>query len=142
MDRARDLGARNELRLRANSRVVSHSWLDMGFIRPGASLRAPRNPACIMWRLVRAVETQCSDLRECMGRIKTRRFFVLTVVSVVVLSLVACGGVGQQSGNDAQGAGSSGEGSEDFSVTTLEGERFDLSEKQGEVVALYFMAGG
>ncbi len=94
-----------------------------------------------MWRLVRAVETQCSDLRECMGRIKTTRFFVLTVVSVVILSLVARGGVGQQSGNDAQGAGSSGEGSEDFSVTTLEGERFDLSEKQGEVVALYFMAG-
>ena len=76
-----------------------------------------------------------------MGRIKTTRFFVLTVVSVVILSLVACGGVGQQSGNDAQGAGSSGEGSEDFSVTTVEGKEFDLSEKRGEVVALYFMAG-
>ncbi len=141
MDGARDLGARNELRLRSNSRVVSHSWLDMGFIRPGASPRVLWNPACIMWRLVHVVETQGSDSREPMGRIKTTRFFVLTVLSVVVLSLVACGGVGQQSGNDAQGADSSGEGSEDFSVTTLEGERFDLSEKRGEVVALYFMAG-
>ena len=75
-----------------------------------------------------------------MGRIKTTRFFVLTVVSVAILSLVACGGVGQQSGNDAQGAGSS-TGGKDFSVTTVEGERFDLSKKRGEVVALYFMAG-
>ncbi len=96
------------------------------------------------------------------------RVFVLTVLSVAVLSLAACGGGGQQSGalpegngaettaeapegagsdgrdasgTDAKQANSSGEGSEDFSVTTLEGERFDLSEKQGEVVALYFMAG-
>jgi hypothetical protein len=63
------------------------------------------------------------------------------VLSVVVLSLVACGGGGQQLGTDAQRAGSSGEGSEDFSVTTLEGEEFVLSDTRGEVVALYFMAG-
>ena len=89
------------------------------------------------------------------------RLFALTVLSVVVLSLAACGGGGQQSGvlpegdgaetpveapedasgTDAKQASSSGEGSEDFSVTTLEGERFDLSGGQGEVVTLYFMAG-
>ncbi len=86
---------------------------------------------------------------------KMTRLFALTVLSVAVLLLAACGGGGQQSGappegnggQDASGTGtkrasSSGEGSEDFSVTTLEGERFDLSEKRGEVVALYFMAGG
>jgi cytochrome oxidase Cu insertion factor (SCO1/SenC/PrrC family) len=81
-----------------------------------------------------------------MGRMKTTKLFVLTVLSVAVLSLVACGGGGQQSaappeGNGAEQPSSNGEDSEDFSVTTLEGERFDLSESRGEVVALYFMAG-
>ncbi len=95
------------------------------------------------------------------------RLFVLTVFSVVVLSLAGCGAGGQQSGappegngaetpaeapeetnpsgEDASGAdtkqASSSVGGKDFSVTTLEGERFDLSEKRGEVVALFFMAG-
>ena len=84
---------------------------------------------------------------------KMTRLFVLTVLSVAVLSLAACGGGGQQSGappegngtetsaEAPEGASSNGEGSGDFSVTTLEGERFDLSGGQGEVVALYFMAG-
>ena len=99
---------------------------------------------------------------------KMTRLFVLAVLSVVVLSLAGCGGGGQQSGAPLEGNGaetsaeapeggdsggedapgadtkqasSSGEGSKDFSVTTLEGERFDLSEKRGEVVALFFMAG-
>ena len=96
------------------------------------------------------------------------RLFVLTVLSVAVLSLAACGGGGQQlgappegngtetsaeapegassggqdaSGTDTEQVSSNGEGSGDFSVTTLEGERFDLSGGQGEVVTLYFMAG-
>ena len=96
----------------------------------------------------------------------TTRLFVLAVLSVVVLSLAGCGG-GQQSGAPPEGNGaeapteapeeakasgegasgadteqasSSGEG-EDFSVATLGGKEFDLSEKRGEVVALYFMAG-
>ncbi len=94
------------------------------------------------------------------------RLFVLTVLSVAVLSLAACGGGGQQSGappegaetpaespegvgsggQDASGTGteqaSSGdEGSGGLSVTTLDGERFDLSGGQDGVVALYFMAG-
>jgi cytochrome oxidase Cu insertion factor (SCO1/SenC/PrrC family) len=94
-----------------------------------------------MWRLVTVVEIQGSDLRESMGQIKRTRLVVLTALSVVVLSLAACSGGGQQSGTNAERAGSSSEGSEDFSVTTLEGERFNLSKKQGEVVALYFMAG-
>jgi cytochrome oxidase Cu insertion factor (SCO1/SenC/PrrC family) len=95
------------------------------------------------------------------------RLFVLTVLSVVVLSLASCGGGGQQSGASPEGNGaetpgkapevanpsgedaadvdteqaSSNTGGKDFSVTTVEGKEFDLSEKQGEVVALYFMAG-
>jgi cytochrome oxidase Cu insertion factor (SCO1/SenC/PrrC family) len=95
------------------------------------------------------------------------RLFVLTVLSVVVLSLASCGGGGQQSGAPPEGNGAetpgeapeeanpSGEdasgadteqanssaGGKDFSVTTLKGNEFNLSEKRGEVVALYFMAG-
>ena len=95
------------------------------------------------------------------------KLFVLAVLSVVVLSLAACGGGGQQSGAPPEGNGaetpaeapeeanpsgedasaadtkqaSSSAGGKDFSVTTLEGKEFDLSEKRGEVVALYFMAG-
>jgi len=99
---------------------------------------------------------------------KMTRFFVLMVLSAAVLSLAACGGGGQRSGAQPEGNGaetpaeapegagsgggdasgadtkqasSDGEGSEDFSVTTLGGERFDLSESRGEVVALFFMAG-
>jgi cytochrome oxidase Cu insertion factor (SCO1/SenC/PrrC family) len=93
------------------------------------------------------------------------RLFVLTVLSAAVLLLAACGGGGGQSGappegdgaetpaepregvgsggRDASGTGTeqASSGGEDFSVTTLEGERFDLSGGRGEVVALYFMAG-
>ena len=96
---------------------------------------------------------------------KTTRLFMLIMLWVAVLSLAACGGGGQQSGTPPEGNGAEtsaeapeegGSGGEDasgadtkqasssgkdFSVTTLEGERFDLSEKRGEVVALYFMAG-
>ena len=96
---------------------------------------------------------------------KAIRLFMLTMLSAAILSLVACGGSGQQSGAQREGNGAetpaeapegagSGDGDasgadtkrassggEDFSVTTLEGERFDLSGDQGEVVALYFMAG-
>ncbi|MCA1731146.1 MAG: hypothetical protein LC751_17640 [Actinobacteria bacterium] len=55
----------------------------------------------------------------------------LIAVLIAALSVAACGG---------SNAGSSGEAS-DFSATTLEGDEFSLSDKRGEVVALYFMAG-
>ena len=78
------------------------------------------------------------------------RLFVLTVLSAALLSLAACGGGGQQSGGPpgsngtetpAEAPEEAGSGGEDLSVRTLGGERFDLSGDQGEVVALYFMAG-
>jgi cytochrome oxidase Cu insertion factor (SCO1/SenC/PrrC family) len=81
---------------------------------------------------------------------KMTRLFVLTVLSVALLSLAACGGGGQQSSTPPEGNSAetpaeapeeAGSGGKDFSVTTLEGEEFDLSEKRGEVVALFFMAG-
>ncbi len=60
------------------------------------------------------------------------RAIMLVMLMVVVLSLVACGG---------SGTGSIGEEAADFSVTTLEGDEFNLADKRGEVVALFFMAG-
>jgi major membrane immunogen (membrane-anchored lipoprotein) len=55
----------------------------------------------------------------------------LIAVLIAALLVAACGG---------SNAGSSGE-APDFSATTLEEDEFSLSEKRGEVVALYFMAG-
>ena len=94
---------------------------------------------------------------------------MLTALSIAILTLAACGGGagGQQSGAPPEGNGaetpaeapeeanpsgeaasaadtkqaSSSAGGKDFSVTTLEGKEFDLSEKRAEVVALFFMAG-
>lgn len=50
----------------------------------------------------------------------------LAALLAAVLSITACGGLSAQPS--------------DFGATTLEGEEFGLAEKQGEVVALYFMA--
>lgn len=130
--------------LSLNPAWISASQNLPGIPEPGLYTEAVgsggRNPR---WRLKGAV-----------GRMKMTRIFALTVLSVAVLLLAACGGGGQQSGappegnggQDASGTGtkrasSSGEGSGDFSVTTLEGKEFDLSGGRGEVVALYFMAG-
>ncbi len=60
------------------------------------------------------------------------RAIMLVMLMVVVLSIAACGGTG---------TGSVGEEAADFSVTTLEGDEFNLADKRGEVVALFFMAG-
>jgi peroxiredoxin len=46
---------------------------------------------------------------------------------------------GSNAGQASAGAG--GEQAPNFAVTTLDGEEFRLSEKRGEVVALFFMAG-
>ncbi len=56
----------------------------------------------------------------------------MVMLMVVVLPIAGCGG---------SGAGSVGEEAADFSVTTLEGDEFNLADKRGEVVALFFMAG-
>lgn len=60
-----------------------------------------------------------------------RRAITLAAMLLATLSITACGG---------SGAGSGGEEAADFSVTTLEGDEFNLADKRGEVVALYFMA--
>jgi len=55
-----------------------------------------------------------------------RKVISLVAVLIAALSVAGCGGAGQAS---------------DFSATTVEGDEFSESEKRGEVVALYFMAG-
>ncbi len=62
-----------------------------------------------------------------MSRGATLAAMLLTAV----LAVAACGG---------SGSGSGGEEAADFNTTTLEGEEYELEEKRGEVVALYFMA--
>ncbi|MBA3472918.1 MAG: hypothetical protein H0T57_06745 [Rubrobacter sp.] len=59
------------------------------------------------------------------------RTITLAAMLMAILSIAGCGG---------SGAGSSGEEAADFSVTTLDGDEFNLADKRGEVVALYFMA--
>ncbi len=82
---------------------------------------------------------------------------MLVAMLLVVLSVAACGGSGTQqssasspsgdgteeSGASAEqaSAGSTGEEAPDFGLTTLEGDEFNLAEKRGEVVALFFTAG-
>jgi hypothetical protein len=96
--------------------------------------------------------------------VKMPRSILLVVIATAVLSLAACGGGAQQASTPPEGdantsaevseeTGSVGEGSsstdtqpteqstEGFTVTTLDGEQFDLSGGQEGVVALFFMAG-
>ncbi len=58
---------------------------------------------------------------------KAIRAVLLAAVLLAMLSNTACSGPGSRAS--------------DFSATTLEGDGFNLAEKRGEVVALYFMAG-
>ena len=57
---------------------------------------------------------------------KVIKAVLLAAVSLAMLSITACSGVGTPPSN--------------FSATTLEGEEFNLAEKRSEIVALYFMA--
>ena len=59
------------------------------------------------------------------------RAILLAAMLAAILSISACGG---------SGGSSSGEAAADFSVTTIEGDEFNLADERGEVVALYFMA--
>ena len=59
------------------------------------------------------------------------RAVLLAVMLTAMLSIPACGG---------SGGSSVGEEAADFSVTTIQGHEFNLADKRGEVVALYFMA--
>lgn len=87
-----------------------------------------------------------------MSRIKT-----IAVLSIAALALAGCGAGVQRSGAPQESAGAAkeqtaataaqsgpasiGEKSPNIAATTLGGEKFELSNKRGEVVALYFMAG-
>ena len=59
------------------------------------------------------------------------RAILLAVMLTAMLSFPACGGFG---------GSSVGEEAADFSVPTIEGDEFNLANKRGEIVALYFMA--
>jgi peroxiredoxin len=82
---------------------------------------------------------------------------MLAILSIVALTLAGCGAGAQQSETSqkstsaakeqtATNAGqtnpaATGDKAANFTATTLDGEKFDLSKKRGEVMALYFMAG-
>ncbi len=74
------------------------------------------------------------------------RTVVLAAMLVGMLSVAGCGGSGAQEGSSegsSEGSGGKevGEDASDFTATTLQGDEFNLAEKRGEVVALFFMAG-
>lgn len=91
------------------------------------------------------------------GDKKMIRAVMLVTMLMAVLSIAACGGPGTQQSNapssgsagteetgasaEQANAGSNGEEAPDFGLTTLEGDEFNLAEKRGEVVALFFTAG-
>lgn len=84
---------------------------------------------------------------------------MITIFSIATLTLAGCGaGAGTQPSESPQeNAGAAkeqtaansgrtnpaatGDKAANFTATTLDGEEFELAEKRGEVVALYFMAG-
>ncbi len=67
----------------------------------------------------------------------------LAALLLAVLAAAGCGGTGDApSAAEADGGTQrSGAGATEASIETLDGEQFDLAEKRGEVVALYFIAG-
>jgi peroxiredoxin len=84
---------------------------------------------------------------------------MIAILSIVALTLAGCGaGAGAEKSESPQKSigttkeqtaanaeqtnpAATGDKAANFTATTLAGEEFDLSEKRGEVVALYFMAG-
>lgn len=82
------------------------------------------------------------------GNKKMIRSAILIAMLMAVLLVAACGGSGAQQsnaptpgGDGTEESGSNGEEAPVFGLTTLEGDEFDLAEKRGEVVALFFTAG-
>ncbi len=70
------------------------------------------------------------------------RTVMLAAMLVGMLSVAGCGGSGAQEGSSESSGGKEvGEEAPDFTATTLQGNEFNLAEKRGEVVALFFMAG-
>lgn len=75
----------------------------------------------------------------------TVRAVALAALLVTALVASACGGpgearsAGEASGNGVEGSGAGVPGG--AKIKTLDGEEFDLADKRGEVVALFFMAG-
>ncbi|BBL79257.1 hypothetical protein RxyAA322_11110 [Rubrobacter xylanophilus] len=79
-----------------------------------------------------------------------KRRGVLLAVGLALLALAGCGAQVSSNGSpgspapqSASSAGSTATGREapNLSIKTLDGEEFNLKDKRGEVVALYFMAG-
>lgn len=82
---------------------------------------------------------------------------MVVILSMAAITLAGCGADAQQSDTPQESAGAAKEQTAattaqtapaakddkvaNLTATTLDGEKFDLSEKRGEVVALYFMAG-
>ena len=84
------------------------------------------------------------------------RSVMLVAMLMALLLIAACGGPGAQQSNapspgdgteeagasaEQASAASNSEEAPDFDLTTLEGDEFNLAEKRGEVVALFFTAG-
>jgi peroxiredoxin len=65
----------------------------------------------------------------------------LAVVVLAALLVSACGGSGDSAGSTAQSGGTQEAVANNFSITTLDGEQFELADRRGDVVALFFMAG-
>ncbi len=67
----------------------------------------------------------------------------MAALLLTALAATGCGGTGEgrSAAEAGGGAKSSGAGANGAKIETLDGETFDLAEKRGKVVALYFIAG-
>ena len=81
--------------------------------------------------------------RRSNDRRRTVRVAALAALLLTTLAATGCGGTGEvrsaaEAGDEVQGSDAAADGAK---IATLDGEEFDLAEKRGEVVALFFMAG-